>query len=1086
MTQIPSDIAAKIRDRRALLWVSQGYDLLENEEPHDYDLPPTEATIKYRHDINPTDKIIASLYWEAIWLEGAKSPILQALHERETNSEGKNLRPIVVLSGTDDSKAQVSSDEFLTICSLPGLIDPLATPGAQYGSSRARVRERIAWELASRLTAYKNRILIVLGIRKESDLARLYEVLEDAPVTDLTLLFVLPESASLPNPPANRSIQVAAYRGTTDQFCATLAELGAPDANALPEWAIRVGRRTVCLGPHDVHRILKRFALITERDLVIPSKFKMEDLHDFLLGSLDSWAAYSVGLPVLRSYTSEKGLTLFEEVEAAFNLLGIDNSNLRTYSLKLPCQPGAGATTLLRMVAHDAAKKGHPTLVLKPDQVDIDLEEVLAFTTALSEGTLASGAENTPPFFIVIDAQQSDMPRVRLLSQQLAGHGRSAVILQATTIGDGEEQKERRMHRMSRLKPLLAIADEQEITRCQKQFSKIAKDFTLPMSIPSIENWQAYDKAMHWLGGGKRTTMFWVALRFFLTEGVDLTNAELAKDALGTWINRRMEKIDDPKMRTVVSFVAALSTYRIISPLWTVLRPVTGGTYSSEISDSIRKTEGIIIWDSYSQDLSDQVLRFAHPVIADEYLRRENIATSPAKFELLTPLLSSLSPGHPGDVWVAETLAVSVLAGDRQSVDWEWRIAAFDKIPPAIREQSKAILHHWARCLYLSAEKQTSSLSVEERGVRLRLAIEKLKKATEIERKPGRDEHPSHLFNTLGTAYARYASFLDQHIHDRAASAEVWNHACKAFQKSIAALPGSNIEALLAFSQRLLTHARVADQLSPPSKAQAEDVAYALSLLDEADDILGGHPNPDPQWQEQLASSRADALLWLDKKLGQEFLSQLQNSESPEVGYYCEARIALKNPDADKGRQLALAVFKKADEKNVKLGPRALSLRIMVTREDPILGANFGILRGLYRQLEAEPDYVERPIDMFRHAVLCYQTGSYTEGAERFARLREYARRSGTSPLSIRDVWRSEDNGRARVTQVRVSRIITEWRAEGYIEEFKQTVVLRPRHFSPPPREREVVRCVIRFEANGPLAVPPRFEEGSASPSVRR
>lgn len=72
------------------------------------------------------------------------------------------------------------------------------------------------------------------------------------------------------------------------------------------------------------------------------------------------------------------------------------------------------------------------------------------------------------------------------------------------------------------------------------------------------------------------------------------------------------------------------------------------------------------------------------------------------------------------------------------------------------------------------------------------------------------------------------------------------------------------------------------------------------------------------------------------------------------------------------------------------------------------------------------------------------------------------------------------------MTQIHVTRILTEWRAEGEVAELGQRVPLRPRHFSPPPREGEIVSCVIRFEVNGPLAVPPRFEERRSDASRRR
>ena len=62
-------------NRRALLWVCQRYDLMVDEAPHEYDLPETEASMRYRKELNATDEKLCSFYWEAIWLEGVRSPI---------------------------------------------------------------------------------------------------------------------------------------------------------------------------------------------------------------------------------------------------------------------------------------------------------------------------------------------------------------------------------------------------------------------------------------------------------------------------------------------------------------------------------------------------------------------------------------------------------------------------------------------------------------------------------------------------------------------------------------------------------------------------------------------------------------------------------------------------------------------------------------------------------------------------------------------------------------------------------------------------------------------------------------------------
>src|SRR5947207_2049543 len=79
-------LAKFFQERRALLWVCQPYDLLPGEQPHASDLPVTEAALRYRKSPNATDDAIAKLYWEAAWLEGARSPLLASLRKQQQES----------------------------------------------------------------------------------------------------------------------------------------------------------------------------------------------------------------------------------------------------------------------------------------------------------------------------------------------------------------------------------------------------------------------------------------------------------------------------------------------------------------------------------------------------------------------------------------------------------------------------------------------------------------------------------------------------------------------------------------------------------------------------------------------------------------------------------------------------------------------------------------------------------------------------------------------------------------------------------------------------------------------------------------
>ena len=163
------------------------------------DLPPSEATLRYRDHLEKSDVDLASHYWEAVWLEGARSPLLTALRQEGEKSFSRTRRAVVVLSGPADSRTQVSSQEYLPISVLPGRLDQNAAIDSRYGTVSARARERIAWDLAMRLAAYRDRALIVLGPQKEEDLRFVYEVLEDCPILESTLVVVWPDGVSVPH-----------------------------------------------------------------------------------------------------------------------------------------------------------------------------------------------------------------------------------------------------------------------------------------------------------------------------------------------------------------------------------------------------------------------------------------------------------------------------------------------------------------------------------------------------------------------------------------------------------------------------------------------------------------------------------------------------------------------------------------------------------------------------------------------------------------------------------------------------------------------------------------------------------------------
>ncbi|MBN1461339.1 MAG: tetratricopeptide repeat protein [Armatimonadetes bacterium] len=1085
-------VARLLRERRGLLWICQPHDLKPGESPHGFELPAVEAGLRYREAPEELDRDLAAFFWEAVWLEGAASPVLDALREVADQQPSDSRRSIVVLASEADAGAHVSSQRFLPVYIMPGLIREDCAPDARYGVSRGRVRERIAWDLRSQVEHFPRRALVVVGAQSETDLEPLYEVLEDRPVIDAHVVVVWPAALPTPRAPDNAALSFHVFQGTTAQLTKALAACETPSAAELPRWAIRVGEAVIEIPSTVADRITRRFALITERDLAVPDEFTTDDLEEFLGGTVGSWKAFALGLPIERSYQSEAGRSLTDEV---FHLLQNElvAGHKLTHTLRLPCVGGSGGTTLLRTAAFHAAREGYPSLILRPEATEIDVEELLAYTSAVSEACLQRGMDAVPPSVIVLDVEHSRAGSTQQVAQALVAHARRALILEGRE-HDPQEDREVRGRYATRLRHLSSSVDDEEVRRCSDAFRELASSWNLPLDVPGADQWMSYQAKSSYhdpTGEGPPPTLFWVALRYFLTEGADVGSADRLRDALGGWLDRRTRPLEDSPFLNVVTLTAVLSSFRIAGPLWTILRPVTGGSFSSDLVAILRELRDIISWGERSEDLGDYVIRFAHPALAEEYLRRRGVRSASDRVDCLSQLLSALSPGKAADMWVAESLSAYAFAPayeHRHYTDWDWRLRAFQGIAPSVASQSKTVLHHWARCLYLSASAGPAiGISVDDQRQRFGLAIQKLRIAIELPRRPGRGEHPSHLHNTLGTALARYANWIERNGYDPGEASAVWQEACGAFEQAIQLMPGANVEALIAFGHRLLVHVR--DHLDTGrqlTEGDVEDLARALSLLDEAEQALDDYSRDSIDLAGALRGDRVDALRLLDSQQARGYVEQLKVSDNPDLGYYCEARLIRDAAEPEGGMDAAIGCLQAALDQDRRLGSRSLGFLLLLMRQHSRLQFEFEKALHLHQRLEQIADYSTRPLDAFRHAVLCYQTGRYDEGRARFQQLRAQARRAESPPPRARDMMRDRQNPtNALVTHIRLTQYVTEWRAEGHVEEIGQTVPVRPRHFSPPLRQGDVQECVIRFEFNGPLAVPRRFVESTPKPAQR-
>lgn len=1076
-----SRISSLLKDRRAELWVCQRYDLLEGKDPHDYAVPASDASLLYRLDTNPTDEGLGGLYWGAVWLEGANSPVLRAIRSQ---SEQAVRRP-VILAGDADVQADVSTQTFLPIHVLPGRLDSGAPEATKYGQMGRRPRETVAWGLSQRVVDFPGTLLVVVGASKAEDLERLWDTLSETPVRDLTVL-VQWEGAQDALPPVDKlPVDVQVQLGTADGLLRTLVEAGAQPAHSLPERTIRLGSESLRLTAEDLRFIQRRFAVVLESAFAAPRALEPADLETFFDNAPDFWGMFASGvLPIPRAYRTDEGLTLADDVERS--LARLKTASQRTFVYRMPCDAASGGTTLMREAAFRCAQAGYPTMVARSEQVEIDLEDVLSFVTALGNAAAATGLHGLPPVLVILDREHTSLnpALARQAAQALSAQGRKAVILQA--IGTEDERDEaadfepHRSDSWATLPRLTPSIDPAELSECTSRFGQLFNDWGLGGGVLGSEDWASYSRSTAHSGPNGQIEgedLFWVAIRFFVCEGPAFIEQGSVRSSLAKWISKRTEQLASEAARRLVNSVAVLSSFRLVSPMMTVLRPVAGGAFSSEVVQTLRSLRDVVAWADYSSDLEDQVLTFRHPAIADEYLRSIGAETEDQRMQVLRPVIEALSAGSRADIWLAEALSATVLSPEQPDryTDWDWRLTAFDWIPPTIAETSKAVLHHRGRCLRLSS--LSPYLPSDQKIRRLKAAVESLDSALALERRPGRDEHPGHMYNTLGVVYTDLAIQLERE-GDAEGSEAAWEGACNSFEKSIEMMPGDNVIAYLAFSLRLLKHSGVwgGDGTATPENAAAvAEVARAVSLLDEAEDAMSGMAAPDPSWRSELVRYKATAFRALGGEVAADYIAQLKSSDTPGLGYYCEVRLDLGTNPSTSGIERAVLKLLDAQNAGIELGQEGLRLLIGLMTRSATYQNDFATQRALYRQLEMTSRAGLNTIDMFRVAVLCYQLGDFAEGGERFRRIRDVVRQAQAShaPKRVSD-YLKDSEGTQVVTQVRVENAPSDWRGEGFVEAINQTVPLRPRHFNPLARVGDIRECAVKFEIWGPLAVPAR------------
>jgi len=1089
---LSGDSINQFRNGRAILWLCQRYELRPNEETHDLGEDPEVLQARYREEVTALDDRIASFAWEAIWSDSCKGLIAQAVTGQldRAHAAGATRRPVILASNPDE-EGQLNTRELLPIYFPLGLLNS-TDPEGLYTKRISLRRQNYRFNALRKVESYPNRLLVVLGATDQLDLDPVFEMVSEFAPVGLSVHVVWPSAGPEVEIPDTVHVPVQIWKGSIDSFLDRLDNLKIPHVDLPTKRRLRVGETVLALDEADLVGITDRFVLILDDDLLKPdpTKITRSTLEEFLKGTEADWRGYAAGLAFDRQYTvpgTGAGLTLArylkEELESQ---VGKEISNL---TVVLPAENGAGLTTLLRSAAFAVASGGFPVLLLRQHQTSLDIDEIAAFLNRLVQR--ASPDVGNTPVLMVFDVDHEFIAETAFIAQTLAALGRAVVVLRAESAmreaaprtASQENATSIRIRGKSRRLPILSnTISHTELARLADHFQSISRKYPISIEAPALDEWQDYQAAQSFVspdGGAESDSLFWVALYFFFF------NRSEPVAGFDDWIQREYEAIQNGTVREAVRRIAALSAFRLVTPLTPLLRSLGRG-YDMGLINALAKLDdrsGLLRWDSRPKDLEDQALRFRHPLLAQRLLLFTDRTIADFPVEITWPILENLKGGRRADVWLGESVAFQVLRTERRSLipgsQLEKKLETFGHIPPQISEYSKPILHHWARALYHRAQKNPEDT---ESVAWLGSAVEKLERAIALPAREERDEHPSHLYTTLGTIYFEISKRQVLRNQSSGPNGE-WEKAARCFEKALV-LIGDNYQALAAYSQRLIE--RASGEQDPAR--MSDDILRALSYLDQAEEVArqGSELSEDDRFF--LDSQRNSAWQILDPARAQIDLDGWLRDHL-EIGYLIKARSIIRDLDLS---QLAM-------------DPKLPSnLQGVIAEAIGILESGLLEMRGqptwrslhlLYRLYAADPkdrfafdrrlkvlEQLERTdfkwyVRMrFEHAVLCYQNGKFAEGQRRFREVRAILRQPDQPAVRLADFWRRKDDPtKPRATTLVVRRRDSDFRGYGFIEEMGQEVLFRPRHFEVPPRPGDFRQCHVRFETMGPMAVPTNF-----------
>ncbi|MGN6139336.1 MAG: hypothetical protein ACTHNV_10655 [Ralstonia sp.] len=610
--------------------------------------------------------------------------------------------------------------------------------------------------------------------------------------------------------------------------------------------------------------ILEHYSLVEERDItpLVPEELTEGDFIAFFQNPEASWRPYAAGLPWVRDAQCRKKLgSCLKKLDA----IGSEESCIAYVS----CEPGAGGTTLARMLAWECAREGYPVLVARPVPFVPDALPVANFlnrvrhqidnqtardkeTTLKFEGN-GSGVRGSDgdaglrryetPWVIVFDSlhwQYRDNELVRYIND-LEKSGRPVCVLVVTGPVLGLSFFNTAIFKeVAQLNHALDQSEARQLGRHLNRFLRVyGKE-------RQDSQWDRFyqEHTVRYLEG---TSAFWVTLSFWIQGQYDLS------ESIQQWMYRSFkENVAERVVQDSILEIAALSSERLPLPE-TLLPTVTGQWPVSHLLDDARASLGALGLVRISTNgekhwalVHDILGRFLINALFYDFQMRNALGFGEAKdsehlrFMLLRQISQKPFLGERVHRAIGEDFATSIFKVDpdhgRASFASFWRevLDALDSMPRSLRDTSRVFRHHTAisRRRIAKLDSNFYGVNTAEKITLLERAIEDINYALNFIEYTSGSESNVNLYNSLSNAYLDLARIETERGTEQGRIFELRRLANDATRKAYGESP-TNSFVIETYIKNLLENTQESPELTIENCVEALGIIYSTLSANE-------------------------------------------------------------------------------------------------------------------------------------------------------------------------------------------------------------------------------------------------------------